>query len=64
MEAIALYEDAVRYCQRIQGPGQWRVFEVLWDEEPVHSREMARWAAALDKPVLVADVLSFRDAQS
>lgn len=48
MDAIALYEDAVRYCRRIQDRDNGAFFEVLWNEEIAHGREMAQWAAALD----------------
>lgn len=48
MDAIALYEDAVRYCRRIQDRDNGVFFEALWNEEIAHGREMAQWAATLE----------------
>lgn len=48
MDAIALYEDAVRYCRRIQDRDNGAFFEALWNEELAHGREMAQWAATVD----------------
>lgn len=47
-EAIALYEDALRYCQRIQDRDNGAFFEGLWNEELAHGREMAQWFAAVE----------------
>ncbi len=48
LDAIALYEDAVRYCRRIQDQENGAFFETLWNEELAHGREMAQWLATAE----------------
>ena len=48
MDAIALYEDAARYCQRIQDRDNGAFFETLWNEEFAHGRQMAQWCATVE----------------
>jgi bacterioferritin len=50
-DIVSLYEEAMRFCQRIRDQENAGFFEALWREEAAHAQEIEAWLEQLGVPV-------------
>ena len=49
VEAVRVYEDAVRYCERSRAPQACALFSKILEDEIAHIKELDEWRATLSR---------------